>query len=290
MSTPRGVGTAYETKDLKYHPSCRWKFLTWNLFVLGFQYLLMDLVTHQPTSPMDIERFFSPGREYLLFRPDDVPSPTLAEAVIHLAVTLVAWGPMGASFISIFYRIVALLSVALGISSPNQWPSLFGSISDTYRLRRFWGRYWHQLLRQPFQGITKLITRNVLRLPHQSRLARYLGLVLVFACSALLHACMDAKAGIGFKLSGAWACFLLQAVGITLEDTAVGVYTRVFGDSQSQSQSTPLWVRLLGYVWVWGFLALVAPLYQFPLMRGQDPMRTGMPVSVVRWLRAYFAV
>lgn len=146
-------------------------------------------------------------------------------------------------------------------------------------------RYWHQLLRQPFQSITKFICRDILHLPYPSSLARYLNVVLVFSCSALMHACIDAKGGIGFNLTGAWACFLLQPVGIIVEDIAETLYTKIFGKPGGPA---PLWIRVLGYIWVWCFLALVAPLYNFPLMRYQDPTRNGAPFSVFKLLRSYF--
>ena len=28
---------------------------------------------------------------------------------------------------------------------PEEWPPLFGSISEAYTLRRFWGVFWHKL-------------------------------------------------------------------------------------------------------------------------------------------------
>jgi hypothetical protein len=143
MSTPRGVDTPYEIKGLQYSSSgtssSRLRFLAWNLIVILFQYFMIDLVTHQPSPPEDIERMFGPGQELLLFRSRDIPAPTLADLGIHLGVAVMAWGPMGACFISIFYRIVAVTSVALSFSGPRQWPSLFGSVTDAYTIRRFWG-------------------------------------------------------------------------------------------------------------------------------------------------------
>ncbi|BCS28416.1 wax synthase family protein [Aspergillus puulaauensis] len=289
MSTPRGVDTPYESKGVQYPSgrtaSSRLRFLVWNMAVITFQYLMIDLVTHEPPPPEDIERMFGPGQEFLLFRPRDIPAPTTADVGIHLGVALMAWGPMGACFISIFYRIVAVISVAFGVSGPRQWPSLFGSVTDAYTIRRFWGRYWHQLLRQPFQGTTKFICRDIFHLPYPSSLARYLNIILVFFCSALMHACIDAKGGIGFNLTGAWACFLLQPVGIIVEDIAEALYARLFGELR---RPTPFWVRMVGYMWVWAFLALVAPLYNFPLMRHQVPARNGVPFSVIRLLRLHF--
>ncbi|KAJ5249267.1 hypothetical protein N7468_000718 [Penicillium chermesinum] len=145
--------------------------------------------------------------------------------------------------------------------------------------------YWHQLLRQPFQRITEFICRDIQHLRYPSSLARYLNVILVFLYSALMHACIDAKGGVGFHLTGAWACFLLQPVGIIVEDIEETLYTKLFGKLHEPAS---LWIRVLGDIWVWCFLALVAPLYNFPLMRYQDPTRNGAPFSVAKLLRSHF--
>lgn len=59
-------------------------------------------------------------------------------------------------------------------------------------------------------------------------------------------------------------------------------YRRFRGNTK---QHSPIWTRLIGYVWAWGFLTLAAPLYNFPLFRYQDPTKNGVPFSVIKFVR-----
>lgn len=140
LTTLRGVDTSYEIKGLeKPSPQSRLRFFAWNLLVVVVQYLILDFFTSQPLSEADKDRLFAPGREYLIFRPKHLPPPTVEEVLVHVGIALMCWGPMGRWFIDVQYRITALLSVSLGVSRLEQWPPMFGSIFETYTLRRFWG-------------------------------------------------------------------------------------------------------------------------------------------------------
>lgn len=140
LTTLRGVDTSYEIKGLEKPPSqSRLRFIAWNLLIVMVQYLILDFFTSQPLSEADKDRLFAPGREYLVFRPKHLPPPTVEEVMVHVGIALMCWGPMGRWFIDVQYRITALLSVSLGVSRPEQWPPMFGSIFETYTLRRFWG-------------------------------------------------------------------------------------------------------------------------------------------------------
>lgn len=143
LTSLRGIDTSYEIKGLE-HPKgpstqSRILFITKNLLIVIAQYLVLDFFTSQPT-PEDVkERFFAEGREFLIFRPKHLPPPTREEVLVHAFIALMCWGPMGRWFIDVQYRITAMISVGLGISKPDQWPAMFGSIFETYTLRRFWG-------------------------------------------------------------------------------------------------------------------------------------------------------
>ncbi|KAL6241814.1 hypothetical protein RBB50_011347 [Rhinocladiella similis] len=281
LTSLRAVDTSYEIKglDRSKDPSLqsRVRFLAKNLMIVIGQYLVLDFFTSNPT-PEDVkERLFAPGREYLIFRPKHLPPPTSEEVVVHLMIAFMCWGPIGRWFIDVQYRTAAIVSVGLGISRPDQWPAMFGSIFETYTLRRFWGRSWQQLFRLSFQSIGDFLCKGVLRLPPRSTVARYLSTVAIFAISAFLHAGMDAKSGIGLDKTGTIRCFMLQPVGIIMEDAALAIYRRVSG----KAQEPKTWHKLVGYVWVWAFLTLVAPLYNIPLFWYQDATKARVPFPVV---------
>lgn len=135
------------------------------------------------------------------------------------------------------------------------------------------------------QGLSSFLCRDVLRLPRPSLAERYLKITLVFAISSCLHLAIDGRAGIMLPRSGALRCFLLQPVGIILEDGAQALYRRLRGDAPLSK-----WTRAVGYIWTWAFLSLMAPMYNFPLFRYQDPARNGVPVPVLRPAMEYFRV
>lgn len=39
--------------------------------------------------------------------------------------------------------------VILRLDRPEDWPPLFGSLSEAHGVRRFWGRFWHRLVVRP---------------------------------------------------------------------------------------------------------------------------------------------
>lgn len=161
-----------------------------------------------------------------------------------------------------------------------------GKYSDSFQLSKrlvlanFLSRYWwHQLFRWPFQGTTNYICRDILHLPRKSLLERYINIVLVFAISTSMHIAIDAVGGVGPDRTGALMCFMLQPLGIAFEDFVQATSGHILG----KHRTFPPWLyRTVGYLWVWTFMTLVAPLYNFPLMRYQDPNKNGVPISIVK--------
>jgi hypothetical protein len=143
LTTLRGIDTPYQVKTVprgKNEPSAsRVGFLFRTLLIIAAKYLVLDFMTFSPPSKDDTMRLFGPGREYLVLRPNGLPPATLQDVLIHLGVAFLGWGPIGSWFIDVHYRVLAVASVGLGVSSPHQWPALFGSITETYTLRGFWG-------------------------------------------------------------------------------------------------------------------------------------------------------
>ncbi|KAF4223937.1 hypothetical protein CNMCM6457_010045 [Aspergillus fumigatiaffinis] len=286
LTTLRGIDTPYQVKTVprgKNEPSAsRVGFLVRTLLIIAAKYLVLDFMTFSPPSKDDTMRLFGPGREYLVLRPNGLPPATLQDVLIHLGVAFLGWGPIGSWFIDVHYHVLAVASVGLGVSSPHQWPALFGSITETYTLRGFWGRFWHQVFRWPMQSMSSYVCRDILRLPHPSLVERYLNITCVFAISVFLHLAIDGRAGIWLPYSGAVRCFLVQPLGIMIEDAVQEAFRRFRGNTK---QHSTLWTRLIGYIWVWGFLTLVAPLYNFPLFRYQNPTKNGVPFSVIKFVR-----
>ncbi len=156
----------------------------------------------------------------------------------------------------------SILSVAVGLSEPRDWPPLFGSPRGAYTVRNCWGRVWHQMLRKVSVILLHkhVILANMsfchsqLLTGHMDFLAQalclpkgtfktYFKLFGSFAISGLIHYGGD------YMLFQNWSgtsmqFFILQAVAITFEDMVIALAAR-FGHTQ---QNTVF--KFIGYVWV----------------------------------------
>ena len=130
----RGVGKPWEVKNVpryQHMPSSAkflWDYLVWTLCI----YLLVDFGGAFP--PTDLEPF-SVRKEALLSRITEV---TGEEIGLRIAASLGFW-VYSYCTMATFAAVGGLLSVGFGLSTPSSWRSLFGSISEAYTVRRFWG-------------------------------------------------------------------------------------------------------------------------------------------------------
>jgi hypothetical protein len=77
-----------------------------------------------------------------------------------------------------------------------------------------------------------------------------------------MHVMIDFSAGISLQQSGAVQFFVTQAIGMIVEDAVMALWVWYYG-TQTQTKS---WQRVLGYVWVAGFMVWSAPVYLYPMM------------------------
>ncbi|KAJ4474273.1 hypothetical protein J3R30DRAFT_3507258 [Lentinula aciculospora] len=163
------------------------------------------------------------------------------------------------SSIEVYLLIIALLLVGTGLSEPDTWPDFFGTLSDAYTVRRWWGyafiscfipqssltisprRAWHQQLRRVVSSHGKFAAQRVFRFSKGSVASSYTQLYIAFFLSGLIHVT-------SFDTRPVWF-FLSQAATITFEDIVI-CFGRKIG-----LRSSPT-TRLLGYVWVFCSLTL----------------------------------
>ncbi|KAF7185922.1 Acetyltransferase aurG [Pseudocercospora fuligena] len=156
-----------------------------------------------------------------------------------------------------------LFVVVLRTDEPEEWPPLFGSISEAYNLRRFWGVFWHRLIARPYSNFGRIVGKRMFG-------GKTKGLVVafvVFGLSGLAHAATAWLFGDNhWKLDILW--FLECFVGGAVEAVVLGLMRRAFmviGQEQ-------LWLaikrsavaRLLGYCWVFLFFFWSVPKWQYP--------------------------
>lgn len=123
----------YSTSDPSYIPSRRVFLLQRGATVL-FKYLLTDL--HVRVSQSYCSHFASPENYAPLYAHFD--EVTAEQALIRVGTTLGFW--FGAyTSIQAYHSATAFIAVASGLMTPADWRPMFGSLSNAYSLRGFWG-------------------------------------------------------------------------------------------------------------------------------------------------------
>ncbi|KAI2890747.1 hypothetical protein CBS76997_5100 [Aspergillus niger] len=110
----------------------------------------------------------------------------------------------------------------------SAWPPDYGSLWETYSVRRFWGMTWHQQLRRqtgaPAAYIVSLLPEAIRTSKRRSArlIKRYLLVLITFFVSGLIHGfgSYHMSHGLGLPLScgGEVSFYISQGVFIILED------------------------------------------------------------------------
>jgi hypothetical protein len=142
------------------------------------------------------------------------------ELPIHHQVILTWLHQLGAfAVINLPYQVGAFVAVATGFQSPDDWPPLFGNLSDANTVGKAWGRTWHQLLRRPL-GILTPHMQKWLRA--DSRPAkRTVSLFCSFAMSGISHWSGAFNIPWTPTTHGIFLYFMMQAPVIRMEDYVV---------------------------------------------------------------------
>ncbi|KAF5318698.1 hypothetical protein D9619_011004 [Psilocybe cf. subviscida] len=143
------------------------------------------------------------------------------------------------------YTISSIITVAVGIYRPYDWPHIFGSPRDAYTVRKCWGRVWHQMLRKASQMLTSHgnFVASALGLP-KCQFTTYFKLYVSFLVSGIIHGGGDYIFHQNWSTGRSIKFFLLQAMAITCEDAVIDMAKRL-----GYTTITPL-SRFIGYFWV----------------------------------------
>ncbi|KAJ5915208.1 hypothetical protein N7454_011103 [Penicillium verhagenii] len=275
LCQPRAIRTPRQVKGVKPHPAyyrdtktgtmvvSRGSFILRQSVILIWQYAVLDMVEFaahaQPMKPTPHQTF------------TDLEWNVSFEVWIERAISnLVSWFLIARILIDYRYRLASILLVGLGFGTPEDWPPLFTRMSDAYTLRRFWGTFWHQFLRQPLTAFSNLIARDILHLPRPSVLERYTNIFLVFLGSALLHLTIDIVLGIPTQYSGAMPFFTTFTLAYMIEDGVQALYKRING-SENEENTRLNWKRIVGYLWVATWLGVSSTWYMYPASQRTPP-------------------
>ncbi|EAS33311.3 uncharacterized protein CIMG_04335 [Coccidioides immitis RS] len=243
-------------------------------------YLVLDLLGWVALPQEIINSTFTVEKQYVFRRMTEI---SLEELAIRTG-SVIGFAAAAMAMIVQLHAFASAVIVGLGIHDPEEWPLMYGRISDAWSVRRFWGLVWHQQLRRPLVSYSELLTYKVLRIPKRNGiLARYVRVGFVFALSGILHVVTDHTMGIPVRESGAMDFFLTQALGIALED--ILFTTHRFNDERLRRGPKVFRSKALGYLWTMAFFGWTAPVWTYPAMRHSSPQKIKpVPFSVFKYL------
>jgi hypothetical protein len=149
----RGVGWNFQISELKSAPRnsvapSRWEFVRKRLFQALVDYLIIDAMQFVYfVDPFHLKGYGSAGHYFSL--------GSFTERCLNLA-----YGVFGYTVLDGTYRLFPAVSVAVGHTSPDEWPDLFmKSIGEAYTIRRMWSYvalvvFTHANAYQSFRGVT----------------------------------------------------------------------------------------------------------------------------------------
>jgi hypothetical protein len=145
---------------------------------------------------------------------------------------------------------------------------------------------WHQTFRTFVQAGSAFITSKVFRIDPQryTLLSRCIRLLIAFYISALVHMPGNIALGTSFFGSGCQGFFLMQAVGIIVEDAANHTY-RQFRPRIPPNKIPAGGTKMLGYFWVLAWITWTGPPFFWVTARNLIPGRDEtVPWSFLQWL------
>lgn len=307
LNTPhqiRNVPT-WSKKDPQYVPS-RGEFLRRTAVKVLLSYLIVDICT-LGAQPERNDVLFSDEKVRFFARLDSV---SLQELLIRVSASLILWLNIWCIF-NILHGSLMVFAVGSGFTSVKDWRPPFGSLSEAYSVRRFWGYvapfglynslrqadgvnrqarltdylriFWHQMFRQTFGGPARFLVHDVLQIPQNTLWARYAKIFATFFISGLLHLPADMVVGMAVAESGAVQFFCIQAFGMLFEDCVQELYHRIRPREQRSSRERTL-ARIIGYAWLCIFLSWSTPVWTYPAIRRNrgDTKDVILPYSIMK--------
>ncbi|KAG6918897.1 hypothetical protein DXG01_010552, partial [Tephrocybe rancida] len=227
LLSPRGFGWNYQVSNVPAAPSLnRGRFVISRIFRVIALFLIIDA-----------GQTFIHTRAMFLVSDEELQYASItSHGLLFRFLSILAWMSGGYAGIRVHYDLASTLSVLLGLSKPADWPEPFGSWKEAYTVRNFWGRTWHQMLRQ-FLSSFGTATTKFFGFRKGTNLSSYTQLFVAFTISGILHCFGDA-----------------MAVAITAEDVIIAVAKRsgLFGKKTS-------WTTAIGYAWVVAWFMMSVP-------------------------------
>ena len=169
-------------------------------------------------------------------------------------------------------------------------PPLFGPISETYSLRRFWNTFWHQTARHFLVSYSQDLKRFC-GIEKGTWLSSYSELYFCFFLSGLFHGISTyvmpyARSFDFHSRFTMWFNFMFfQAFAIHFEDLVIWAYKRSLGNEdlkdKSSHEGVRTWQMIVGYLWIYTWWYWIDPWTMDPLIRLGITATNPLPFSIL---------
>lgn len=271
----RWIGTNRSvSRNLPTTKSCsRGRFLRFRLLsiftiytIMCLYYDILALPEYIQIQPLD----FSPSKRNLLRRLFSYSDPITYHELLVRLWFLFEFITIDYLTLTAFHDLFAFISVSIGLDDPEDWPPLYGNVVEAYTLRNYWAKFWHLLIDRMGNTYASWLSENVFCLQKRTNASRYLNNFLVFLFSGLMHACIQLtvyERPPGLLETTAWYCS--QPLLFLVEERVMEALRK-----RNTGNQTSIVPRLLGYMWVFGFLFWSLPKFDYAAMYRAEAIDT----------------
>ncbi|KAJ5812688.1 hypothetical protein N7447_009711 [Penicillium robsamsonii] len=125
-------------------------------------------------------------------------------------IAFVCWWTFSAvAMLDSAHAALSLVSVSLlRFDEPYEWPPIFGPLSQAWSIRRFWSKFWHQIVRRTYTNYGECISRKIFRLQPRSLPDKVFVIFMMFFSLKVSHAAVSWQLGdhCGWSLDIWWFC------------------------------------------------------------------------------------
>ena len=218
------------------------------------------------------DRLLSRLLTFSLQNPDD-NKITVRECVIRAdtaLTTLVAEYNLH----NIVHTSASIIGVGLLCHSPSQWRPIYGPLKEAYTIRRFYGIFYHSLMRTAFIGNAAWIVDSILLgISHstiisriissrKSDLRRWLINLVALVICGIMHSVAIATVN-GCPRDTQMRYYLYIFIGMLVEDSMFWLFKRL-RRRHLRWDRTGLGLRFGGYLWVFLFHCWMIPNSLYP--------------------------
>ncbi|KAH7353915.1 membrane bound O-acyl transferase family-domain-containing protein [Plectosphaerella cucumerina] len=211
---------------------------------------------------------YAPSQESL-FRRLAIGDPSLYDThALTLRTSTTFWWIWGNyASLEVGHAILSIVGVGvLCLDEPEDWPPLYGSLTEAYTLRRFWGRFWHSCM-APSAWEWSCRACGLLGLRGKSANRDALAALGVFLVSGCAHGLVALRKGEGAPGKDIMF-FMANYVLVIFERFVGGCAVAILRGSRArcmlESAKLMRLLRVCGYTWVFFCLFWLSPKWLYP--------------------------